>query len=811
MMKKLGFVFSLVLLAGGPSLRANQTPQSAGPVTTDAEIVAELDLKAPGMETVSAAVQSENLSFIQRAYLEYRRSASPARWGIMPSDQQASAVAQDDPIGDEISRHYIRNFFYNFKPTAADMGRDFDWTYNPVPKNDPSFTNEWTWCAISRTQFWDKLADAYWKTRNEKYAREWVSELEDFTVKNPMNHDGANGKPPLWRTLDASIRMSDSWPYSYYHYLNSPSFTPEAHWIYVRMARDHALLLVNGLRDPQRTGNWVTSECFGLYTLGSLFPELKDAATWRQIAIDRLMLELNRMVPPDGFEAELTPSYHMVALDGFLGPVKLARLNNMSLPDEFQTKILSMYRAVVMVMDQNGDDVSTNDSGPTNAFKTSKGGLKFIDDPLLQWAASGATSGAGLPDSTMLPYAGFYALRSGWKLDDLFLFFRAGPTGIGHQHEDMLEIVLRAWNKTLLFDPGNYVYDHSDWRRFAIGTASHSTIIMDGKWQHRGHSSAPVDAPVNNPWVTTPLFDFVAGTYSGGYQMSVYNPQKEFQPQSWAGDLDRSVTHTRRVLFLRPYYALLLDTLDGSGNHTFDAHFHLDAPSARLDQSTQAAFSQNDGDVQLALYPLERSHLNVDIVKGQQDPLLGWMPDQHRPIPTVRFRKQQDAPAMFATFLYPYKGEAPAFHSKSLNVNGAGAWGQALNTPREKAEIVLVKDGTSQDFSFRSDLAGQVKAKAMSLVVRQPAGTSELFAGGWGLLSFSDEKTQFSLNVPGTVLIASKGNHSLLFNGGSAPLVVSFTRPFAQTATLAPGTWTEVGGDGGHPATAPKMFDPFVP
>ena len=215
--------------------------------------------------------------------------------------------------------------------------------------------------------------------------------------------------------------------------------------------------------------------------------------------------------------------------------------------------------------------------------------------------------------------------------------------------------------------------------------------------------------------------------------------------------------------------------------------------------------------MQLALYPLERSHLNVDIVKGQQDPLLGWMPDQHRPIPTVRFRKQQDAPAMFATFLYPYKGEAPAFHSKSLNVNGAGAWGQALNTPREKAEIVLVKDGTSQDFSFRSDLAGQVKAKAMSLVVRQPAGTSELFAGGWGLLSFSDEKTQFSLNVPGTVLIASKGNHSLLFNGGSAPLVVSFTRPFAQTATLAPGTWTEVGGDGGHPATAPKMFDPFVP
>src|SRR6202012_1595353 len=108
-------------------------------------------------------------------------------------------------------------------------------------------------------------------------------------------------------------------------------------------------------------------------------------------------------------------------------------------------------------------------------------GLQLGDDPLLAWAASHGAEGEAPPESAALPQAGFYAMRGGWRRDDVFLFFRGGPTGINHEHEDMLEVVLRAWNKTLLFDPGTYSYDQSDWRRYVLGTASHNTIIVDGK------------------------------------------------------------------------------------------------------------------------------------------------------------------------------------------------------------------------------------------------------------------------------------------------------------------------------------------
>ena len=683
--------------------------------TDDADILRDLNLDFPGMEKVKAAVQDNNLEAAKQAYLEYRRTLSTAKWTTMPSAMPAEPTAADDQIGEEIIRHHIRNPFDDVWPREGDMGKDFDWTYNPVDPHDQKFTNEWTYCIISRTVFWEQLADAYWKTHDQKYAREWVAELEDFAAKNPRTAIVPQDKPSLWRTLDSAIRMEESWPYVYYHMLNSPSFTPGAQWTYLKEMQEHAILLEDGLRDPRRTGNWVTTELSGLYTIAVLFPELKDSTHWRQVVTDRMSTELNRMVPPDGFEIELTPDYHMVALDGFKGPLLLAELNQILMPEKLLATIMAMYRAPVVVMDQSGHDVATNDSGPMDAIATSREGLKLAADPLLEWAVSGGKQGKGLPDSTMLPYAGFFTMRGGWQPDDLFLFFRAGPTGTGHEHEDMLQVVLNDWGKTLLLEPGVAIYDHSDWRRFIRGTASHNTITIDDKWQHRGVSKAPVTEPTHNPWVTTTLFDFVAATYDIGYQKNVYDPSKEYAPEAWVGDVDRSVTHTRRVLFLRPYYVLLLDTVDGSGTHKIDSHFNIASPSVRIDGNTQAAFSQNEGDVQIGLYPLERHNLKVDVIEGEHG-----APDIKWNVPTVDFSKEQAVPAVFATFLYPYKGETPRFSAEPVALVGEGVWGRRIKTAKEDMEIAIVKDGSTKNFSLESNLAGKVEV-ASAVCAARPA------------------------------------------------------------------------------------------
>ncbi len=664
--------FAVLMIHASPAFSAADSREETGPETTEARALQDLNLDAPGLEAVKAAAQTGSMEAVKEAYLRYRRTACPAKWDIAPSSKPAAAQAQSDPAGDALCRHILdfSNTKYHIIPQPVDMGKDFNWTHNPRQPTDPSYTQEFTWCEVSRTQFWNKLADAYWKTLDEKYATEWVAQMLDFCRKNPRHHQLAPGEPSLWRTLDSSERMYDSWPYAYYHFLESPAFTPEAQWIYLRSVIDHAEHLKEGLQIPDRKGNWVASECFGLLSAGILFPELKAAQGWRDFALERLVEEAECSVPPDGFEAELTPGYHYFALSCFTGPLKLAKLNHVPLPEVLRAKILSMYQAPVLVMDQSGETVPTNDSWKANAAKYAQEGLNLLgDDPLLLWAATHGEKGTAPAASTMLPYAGFYTMRAGWKPDDLFLFFRAGPTGFAHDHEDMLEVVLRAWNKTLLFDPGSYHYDHSDWRRYAIGTASHNTIIVDGKWQHRGSSKPPV-TECRNPWQVTGLFDYVSGRYDGGYQKSVYDGTKQYIPQIWEGQPDFSVSHTRHVLFLKPWYALVVDTLDGTGTHEYEAHFNLDSPSAVLDPATQAVTSQNAaGEAQVALFPLNRDGLETEIVQGRKEPLLGWMPGAHRPTPTVCYRKKQPAPANFVTFLYPFKDQQPSLKATPLEVS----------------------------------------------------------------------------------------------------------------------------------------------
>jgi hypothetical protein len=280
--------------------------------TTDSEMLQELDFSIPGMEQVKSAEERNDLEGVKAAYLHYRRTMTSTRWYVMPSEMP-QATAKDDATGDEILHHIIRDYAYgNFNKKPVNMGADFDWTYNPLPRSNPSYSDEWTWCGISRTQFWRKLADAYWKTHDEEYAREWVKELFDFAAKEPLTDAGRGGQISLWRTLDASIRANETWPYAYYHMIDSPAFTPEAQWVYLKLMRDHAMLLERGLREPGRMGNWVASESYGLYTIGLLFPELKRSSEWRKLAIERIMHEMNTVVPPDGFEAELTPNYDLL-------------------------------------------------------------------------------------------------------------------------------------------------------------------------------------------------------------------------------------------------------------------------------------------------------------------------------------------------------------------------------------------------------------------------------------------------------------------------------------------------------------------
>jgi hypothetical protein len=177
-----------------------------GPLVSDKELFAALDLDRPGMESVKKAVAGGDIPAAKAAYLEYCRTGKVVKWRIDPSAKPKTAVAKDDPVGDRICKHFFAMpWGEDTKPYF--VGEKIDWSFNPNKPTDPAHTNEWTYIAMNRMYDWNRLGEAYWKTLDEKYAKEWVAQMEDWVRENPVAMDAWYGHTLNWRTLEAGLRM----------------------------------------------------------------------------------------------------------------------------------------------------------------------------------------------------------------------------------------------------------------------------------------------------------------------------------------------------------------------------------------------------------------------------------------------------------------------------------------------------------------------------------------------------------------------------------------------------------------------------
>lgn len=764
---------------------------------SDTAFFAKLNLDFSGMEKVRKRVKREDFAGAKAAYLEFRRKKSLAKWDVNPAEKPDSAAGDNYPAADDwIMKHKIRP---SMSAPEAILGDDINWEYNPVAPTEPHFSKEWTWQNLNRMPNWNILAAAYWHTLDEKYAEEWVAQVIDWVKDNPVPLEEGPGSTLTWRTIEAGIRMAGSWMNSYYHFLNSPSFTPEAHTAFVIGVIEHGQRLEKTAADfPERSGNWVTMECNGLGTIGILFPELKMADRYRAIAFDRLLNELDKQVYPDGAQIELAPGYHQVSRSNFMELAKTAQLNNVNIPEGYMDRLKKMYEFNLYLMDPSGTLPPFNDSGPTRTASSLQEAYEIWKDQRFLFGATLGREGEkpGF-DSYFFNYAGYYVMRSGWERKDNCLFFDAGPVGYGHEHEDMLNLYLYSRGKILLTEPGSYSYDLSEWRRYALSTPSHNTILVDGKEQHRAdiRKSRLITELLKNPWITTKLFDYGAGTYSSGYQENRYKPV-QYMPKEYVGPKDTSVFHNRHVIFLRPWYFIEVDFLEGTGVHTYESHFHLDAPDAVMAKGAMSVQTLRQDSVQLGLWPMDTERLQAKIVKGQVNPLLGWMPREKRPIPTVVYLKKEEAPAVFSTLIYPYFISVPEVSYIGITGNSS-LWGKKITTPYENAVVVINKAVPNAVWDIVPVIAPEFKTDAKVSIIRVLKGKNQICYGFYRLKEFNDKTLAFSVDTEISILIVKDTEgRQVLFNPGGTEIKLSFSLPLKQVVTLTPFKWTEVSSTG---------------
>ena len=637
-----------------------------GPITSDEEFFTEvLNLDFPGLAEVKAAAVKKDWTGARTAYVKYLKTRKTPVWSFdwRDKDKPESRIEGfDTKRADDAASNLLTSCDVPYQ-----FGSHVNWSINPTPLE----YCEWPW-QLSRHPFWRSLGMAYWATGDEKYAKAFVSQMRGWIIDNPLPDYPARDEYSRWRTIEAGIRTSGSWPDAFFRFLGSPSFDDESILMMVKSFYEHG----KHLRAHRSAhNNWLTMEMNGLYHISTLFPEFKSSEAWGNFVVETLLEEERIQFYPDNTQVELAPNYHGVSLNNILAPYRLAKLNGKQFPAEYMKNLEGMYDYYLKIVLPCGHMPALNESGTGNGWYDCRRPLAtgfglFPERTDFQYVATSGKEGT-VPSftSSWMPWAGWYVMRSGWTADALHAHFEVGPYSGAHSQEDKLSIILEAYGNRILTEAGTYPYDESQWRKYAASARGHNLTRVDGKDQNRG-ARAGEDLirysrkPLGNRWISNDRFDFGEGWYTEGF----------------GRELDSTVTQYRALLFLKDKCWLMFDVFtpkDGS-MHSYETSFHLDAPGAKVNEALKSVTGERPGEAVLSVIPVRKEGLEVQVITGQEKPeVQGWAHDETttpygvKPVATPVFSRKASGQWVEPYILWPVKagGQCPV---SGISAKGAG-------------------------------------------------------------------------------------------------------------------------------------------
>ena len=477
--------------------------------------------------------------------------------------------------------------------TNLSFGDPIDWHFEPVSgKRIPLLhwskldyldagvagDKKITW-ELNRHQYFMKLGQAHVLTREERYACTFVNHLESWMDANPPKL-GIN-----WASsLEVAFR-SMSWLWALYFFKNAvPEHTLKRALKFLYLNARHLESYLSTYFSPN---THLTGEALGLFYIGTVMPEFKEAKRWQELGAGILIEQLPVHVKPDGVYFEQSSYYHRYTTDFYIHFLILSRANQITIPPAVEEALILLLDHLMYITrpdgttpffgDDDGGRLAMLDSRAANDFRPTlatgaalfaRGDYKFVagdasDELLWLLGPEGLQKYDALAahEPTELSRAfrdgGYFVMRDGWSDKSNYLLFDCGPHGAlncGHAHADALSFELAANGRTVLVDPGTYTYTGSkelrDWFR---SSQAHNTVTLDNT------SSSVPDGAFTwkqvaecrlNEWITTDRYDYVAGEQAG---------------------------LARSIFFLKGKYWIVRDTNKSSTAHTADINFHFDS------------------------------------------------------------------------------------------------------------------------------------------------------------------------------------------------------------------------------------------
>ena len=607
---------------------------------SDEEFFQAVDLNLPGLELIRTVVEQGNYNETGRAFVQHlrQRSALKNKAILLPYDK-----FQTDHNPDDLCRHIFSIYCERF-----DLGQDIDWAKNPEKATDSC------WAEILNVHNWiNTLALAYEQTKDEKYAAACAGLLADWIAKNPPPVV-ADSFPPVWPAWSGAVARLGSWLDCFSFFLHSPSFSDRL-WLDIIKSMLTQMRYIR--MRPTWDQSWILSMgCQSL--IGLLLPELKESKAWVKEGLQRLEELYQEWFYPDGASTFTAMDYHMAFYRWFDGVVRLMLTSGMTPPAWLKQAVEKMLRFIAYTVKPNGEVPMVSDTWREDVADILRADASVLNLPDVFYIATAGKEGAAPADTSCeFPHVGYYIMRSGWDQDAQYLLFDVGPFGHGgHGHQDKLNIIVHAYGRTLIADPGVGSYRDmalgpNSFRRYSTTTRSHNTITVE--WKDQLELNGRIEELPGNRWVSTAEYDFASSVYTkgyGDYHWEELHPRDTFEPLR--------IVHRRKIFFVKGEYWILSDLLQGEGTHEYESTFQFPPGLASFDPRTKAAWTADPDAANIMIIPAIEGQLSVRIVEGERDPLLGWVSYEYgdaSPAPMAVYTLETAAPCAIDMVILPLR------------------------------------------------------------------------------------------------------------------------------------------------------------
>ena len=576
------------------------------------------------------------------------RSLTPELKKVLGADGEESAIAEASRILGGSPPFFGRlSFACGFPPhwfqnpvTGQRVSPDRPWTqmrfasgFAPEDYGDLKFILE-----PSRFLFVYPLARAYAISGDERFPEAFWSAIENWADNSPPMSG------PLWICGQESSLRILAWSFALYAFLGSPATTPQRLALLLPMIAAHAWRTVQtvGYARSQRS-NHLFSEAVGLWTAGTLYPELRDAAAWQKQGARLLREAVLDQITSEGAYLQNSFNYQRMVLHLLLWTVRLAEIHKIQLDPEIRSRTAAAFEFLGKFVDSESGRAPNHGSNDGSYLfplaACDYGDLRplvrlgscVLDRPTMlppgPWdesalwlcgksAKSQREPAYREPDYTVSSSAGYHRIGTGnsWAL------VRAGRYTRRPFQADQLHVDLWWHGLNLARDAGTYLYNgEPPWNNGLAGTAVHNTVMVDRRDQMRRAGR----------------FLWLDWAQASGRSFSTGNADS---PDCFEGEHDGyrrlGVKHRRMVQCVTEGAWVIVDDLLGAGEHELRLHWLLpDLPLEVITNPPLCAvlsagkvrfrwniFSSSPGSAAIIRGGKNRAG---DIVCGDEE-LLGW-------------------------------------------------------------------------------------------------------------------------------------------------------------------------------------------